>query len=394
MTMHSCGALIAPSWRNIVLFIRFITLLLLLPIACFGQSTKVVRGPYIQAVTQNSVTILWFTAKPADSRVLIRPIEMPQDWQTDNSSGGHSRHQVTFKNLSPDSKYCYQVIDAGTNCIPFQTAPLLSSSRTVRIAALGDSGFGNTEQMAVATQIEKWKPEAILHLGDIVYPDGEFKNYDAAFFKPYANLISSVPFFTTIGNHDATELGTYLHFFAPPFEQSSSPSARFYSFNYGPILFFALDSNLSFSADSAQMIWLQSQLQKPATASAPWRIAFIHHTSYSADKRGGRKTLREQLVPLLEAHNFDLVLSGHDHAYQRLEPPPITKNTTRGPVYLVSGGGGAKLSPQFYQLEYLRHYAQEYHFLGIQASNTTLEVNVVNSSGKQIDGLQMSVRSN
>jgi hypothetical protein len=370
-----------------VTLLRLLALILLLP--CLSQADPVIRGPYIQGVTQDSATFLWFTAKATESHLRLRPLDAQDAWQNFRRSNGHTRHQITAKNLTPDTEYCYEVVDTNRHCTPFRSAPTLESQKEVRLAVLGDSGFANGPQHAVARQIEKWNPNAVLHLGDIVYPDGEFEHYDAAFFDPYAKLLPSIPFYTTIGNHDAVRLGTYLHFFAPPFVQSGSQSARFYSFSYGPVLVFALDSNLSFAADSQQMLWFQSQLQKTAHTKATWRIVFLHHTTYSADKRGGRKNLVQDLVPVLEANNFNLVLSGHDHAYQRLEPPPISRGSARAPIFLVSGGGGATLSPQVRQLEYLKHYAQEYHFLGLRASQSKLEIEVINKDGTTIDNVQM-----
>ena len=66
--------------------------------------------------------------------------------------------------------------------------------------------------------------------------------------------------------------------------------------------------------------------------SAAWKVVAMHHPPYSSGQHGSTPGAQEHLVPLLSRHRVDLVLSGHDHDYERVEPQ-------HGVTYVVSGGG-------------------------------------------------------
>jgi hypothetical protein len=57
----------------------------------------------------------------------------------------------------------------------------------------------------------------------------------------------------------------------------------------------------------------------------------LHHPSFSAGYQGSSPAARAAFVPLFERHGVQLVLSGHDHDYQRSRP-------RNGVTYVVSGG--------------------------------------------------------
>lgn len=63
---------------------------------------------------------------------------------------------------------------------------------------------------------------------------------------------------------------------------------------------------------------------------------FFHHPLYSSGGRhGSDRALREQLEPIFLKHGVNVVLSGHDHFYERIKPQ-------KGITYFVSGAA-AKL---------------------------------------------------
>jgi 3',5'-cyclic AMP phosphodiesterase CpdA len=146
-----------------------------------------------------------------------------------------------------------------------------------------------------------------------------------------------------------------------------------------------LDSNVPLAPGSPQAEWLQQTLNSPAAKESIWRVAFFHHPPYSAAKRGNRPQLIHELLPVLESSNVQLVLSGHDHCYQRLEPPPVTQGHQSKITYLVSGGGGASLSKQAAQPEYLKAYGATYHYLELTADQSRLGITARTVDGTSID---------
>jgi hypothetical protein len=359
--------------------------LCLLVLSSHGWTEILQRPAYVQGITQTEARIIWFTKKISDSALRYRLMSEPNNWLEIKDDSGKTRHEVTLTNLIADSTYCYEVLGSSSGCVPFRTAPPNDSPKEVRFAVIGDSGFGNKEQKQIADLLYSWKPDAVLHVGDIVYPDGEFKHYDPTFFEPYAALLPSVPFYPAVGNHDAARIGTFLHFFSPPRNHLAAFSKRFYNFQFGPVHFIVLDSNVPLAPGSPQAEWLQQTLNSPAAKESIWRVAFFHHPPYSAAKRGNRPQLIQELLPVLESSNVQLVLSGHDHCYQRLEPPPVTQGHQSKITYLVSGGGGASLSKQAAQPEYLKAYGATYHYLELTADQSRLGITARTVDGTSID---------
>src|SRR5205823_5265636 len=76
-----------------------------------------------------------------------------------------------------------------------------------------------------------------------------------------------------------------------------------------------------------------------AAAAAPWKIVMHHQPQWSASTRhGSDTTLRDTWGPVIDAHTVDLVLSGHDHDYERTKPmragaPQAT--AAQGTVFLI-----------------------------------------------------------
>ncbi len=103
---------------------------------------------------------------------------------------------------------------------------------------------------------------------------------------------------------------------------------RYYTLKMGNAQFFVLDSNYM---DPPQTDWLEKQL---STTSATWKICFFHHPLYSHGKfHGSDLDLRTRLEPMLVKYGVDVVLNGHEHVYERLNPQ-------QGIYYFVLGNSG------------------------------------------------------
>ena len=78
------------------------------------------------------------------------------------------------------------------------------------------------------------------------------------------------------------------------------------------MLIIGLDSNRP--REPAQLAWLDDTL---ASTNATWKIVALHHPPYSAGYQGSSQDVRDAFVPIFQRHGVQLVLSGHDHDYQR-----------------------------------------------------------------------------
>ncbi|MBX7144226.1 MAG: metallophosphoesterase [Oligoflexia bacterium] len=341
------------------------------------------QGPYLQATSDTSTSILY---RPADDRSYQLQYRTGEaSWLEARLQATASTLKIQLNNLKPDTTYTYRLVagdNRGNSEFQFKTAPAPGSSANIKVAVFGDSGSGDSHQIAVAKRMQDWQPNILLHLGDIVYPNGEEVLYEERFFKPYAALLSSTTIFPTLGNHDLPNIHAYTSIFAVPFQQSGSPSPRFYSFNFGSAHFVALDSNLGLSANSEQLIWLQQDLKQRNLALYPWTIVYMHHPLRSTT-REPEMAWRSEALNLFESAGVDLVLAGHDHAYQRFIAPEAGKLPS--PIFIVSGGGGKKLYPQQISDPQLAVYQQSFHFVGLVLNRHQLSLEAIDEQGKTFD---------
>jgi tartrate-resistant acid phosphatase type 5 len=207
---------------------------------------------------------------------------------------------------------------------------------TVRFAVIGDYGLAGQPAEDVAALVKSWQPDLILTTGDNNYPIGAAETIDENIGQYYHDYIYPYigsfgegaeinRFFPTLGNHDYGVLGAQ-----PYFEYFTLPgNGRYYDFNWGPVHFFAVNSDSNepdgFRRDSIQANWLKEGL---ADSDAIWKIVYMHHPPYSSGTHGP--------VPWIQWPFTDwgatAVLSGHDHTYERL--------SIDGLPYFVNGLGG------------------------------------------------------
>lgn len=245
-------------------------------------------------------------------------------------------------------RYLPQALSAGplssalkSSLPPTPTASATTGPSLLRFVAVGDVGTGGNGQYAVAqAMMQRWQDEPyplVLLTGDNLYENGEIQRVQAAFERPYDNLLAAnVDFYAALGNHDVrTDQGKEQI----AYEGYHMPS-RYYSFTQGPVAFFALDTNqaVRVSQDSshpataaweAQLQWLEQALQD---ASAPLKVVFGHHPVYSSGVHGNEPTLERSLPPLFARQGVHLYLNGHDHNYERSKP-------LEGTTYLTCGNG-------------------------------------------------------
>ncbi len=234
--------------------------------------------------------------------------------------------------------------------------------------------------MQVATQMENWaathRVDALLEAGDVVYPDGAPSRFAATIDAPYARLRASRPLWAALGNHDVmwnngNDLMAYLSMPSRSYE-------KILTNNDVTMQILVLDSN---SVSVAQTEWLDSKL---SSGSYRWRIVMFHHPVWSCSKHGNTQSVISSWLPVLTSRNVDLVVTGHDHNYQRFQHANTTFVVTGGggmPTYAIASCNG---TPP------LQASAQRHHCLGIEATSTALSVTAVARTGETLDQVSIS----
>jgi len=195
----------------------------------------------------------------------------------------------------------------------------------VRLAVAGDAGTGGGAARATGRAMDAVEGgrefDALLLLGDNIYPDGDPAELHHKLLVPFAGVLDgSTQIMAALGNHDV-RTGDGV----PQLEALGLPG-RWYERRFGAVSVIVVDSTRA--DDPEQLAWLDETL---ATTDAVWTVVLQHHPPHSAGSHGDHGPSRDHLVPRYERHGVDLVLSGHDHDYQRMAP-------VEGVTYVVSGG--------------------------------------------------------
>jgi hypothetical protein len=200
------------------------------------------------------------------------------------------------------------------------SAPSIAVPATGRavVWAVGDGPDDGPAAARVARLIASSHPDLVLYLGD-VYTD-DYRAFPAA-FDGLAARVAPTP-----GNHDwpANARDGYLRYWQ---QVQGHPIAGYYALQAGGWQILSLNSEAPHDAGSTQVAWLRRSVEGPGTC----RIGFWHRPRYSAGKHGDQP----DIAPLWDvlAGHASLVLAGHDHDMQRLQP-------VDGITQLVSGAGG------------------------------------------------------
>jgi 3',5'-cyclic AMP phosphodiesterase CpdA len=149
---------------------------------------------------------------------------------------------------------------------------------------------------------------------------------------------------------------------------------RYYSFKPAAgVRFFAVDSTY---IDPPQLEWLAKEL---AASGSDWKIAFMHHPMYSSgDRHGPAVEKREALEPVFLKNGVSVVLTGHEHFYERLKPQ-------KGVYYFISGGA-AKLRPGTNVSDLTeKGFDDDRHFMLMEISGDDLYFQAISRMGRTVD---------
>ena len=259
----------------------------------------------------------------------------------------------------------------------------------VVFAAVGDTGTGGRNQMDVAQAMVDAYQETpygfVAHVGDVSYYGSIVDRWPEVWEEPYKPLLDAgVLFQVALGNHELEE------------ESSEDVEAwiadRLAQFGYdktyrvvpyGPIDFFFLDTATPLIAgdrSGEQRAWLEQAL---ADSQARWKVAVMHHAPYSSSpKRGSYTEIRDIVQPLFAEHGVQLVLTGHDHLYERTYPQD-------GVTYVVTGAG-AKLS-EIGTSDFTALSAKVLQFMLVEIEGQEMTVQAIDVNGTVFDEVALGM---
>ena len=231
------------------------------------------------------------------------------------------------------------------------TAPGGGPPRHPRLVAAGDIACPPGQRPSpvscrhaqTAALVRTLNPDAVAVLGDLQYPSGSLSQFRGSFARSWGRLgarLRPVP-----GNHEYGTRGAAGYF--AYFGRTARPRGRsWFSYDLGAWHVVALDSQCpagSCRPGGAQERFLRSDL---ARTSKRCVLAYWHHPRFSSGIHGDDRAVAPLFQALYRAR-AEIVLSGHDHDYERLAPldPAGRVDRQRGVRQFVVGTGGVDLRP-------------------------------------------------
>ena len=367
-----------------------------------------VRIPYVQNIGTSRATVLWMLDDSTADRsaqvdsLRFRPLDGPESWRTVRPTDrGRGARAAVLDSLPADAVVAYEVFrgDEAIGPFEFRTAPLPGTRDTTRVLLFGDTGWGSESQLQLARLMERMDWDLAIHVGDIAYYDGTETDFTDRHFRVYERMLTHVPLFPSIGNHDVrTDQGAaYDRAFDWP---SAAPAARYYEFRWNRILFVVLDTS-SHTDDvvglsqgtGRQYEWLEETLRAAdADPAVDWLGVYGHHPPYShavgISGHGQERDLRNRLTPLFDRYGVDLMAAGHDHHYERTVAVRAGRPVSDGcgPVYLVQGAGGASRFARDVASSPIQAYAsRDFSFTELLFIGDRLHGRTIDTNGSVID---------
>ena len=210
------------------------------------------------------------------------------------------------------------------------------------IVAAGDiANCSNEEDYYTASLIDAIDGP-VLPLGDLAYEVGstaEFRDcYDPAWGRFKARM-RPVPGNHEYGTQGAEGYYTYFGDAASPNEPGCTRDCQgYYSYDVGTWHLIALNSEIATNTGSPQEQWLRADL---AAHPAACTLAYWHRPRFSSVRPAN--VAAHDLFQALYDYGADVLLVGHDHAYERFAPtgPGGQLESERGIREFIVGTGGA-----------------------------------------------------
>jgi len=358
----------------------------------------------IQFSSQDEVVAYFELEQPAVGYLFYRPDNVPQgEAEFLPLDAASSQHLLCLTGLMPDTRYQLDVgleaADAASRPPSWRGEPwgsvfvhtLPEEVEHLRIGVIGDSGFGEPVTFALGSLMAETDLDFVIHTGDVVYSMEEqagdpYLSYWLKYYLPFKPVLQQMVIYPVPGNHEYDhaalwqDLPFYYHAF-PAFpgrdEGGIDGNRRWYALEIGTIQFLFLDSEDVFGVPgrSEMQAWLEERLQdKRFTTTIP----VLHIPPFTSGIYAEESRVFEQLWHhlFIEA-DVPLVLSGHDHNYQRLEVDGIT--------YLISGGGTTVLYAMQDEHPQNRFFRRVSHYVLLDLQGDTIRLQAIGHEGDIFD---------
>jgi len=301
-----------------------------------------------------SATVTWRTSSLVTSAkaeiALADPSPYFNDYETDipastttlsTPHGTYYYHKSQFKNLKPATQYLYRVGDGTYWSEWFQFKTAEKEEKPFRFIYLGDAQnkvYSHFSRVIRAAYAHAPDAAFVLHVGDLInHADNDYEWEE--WFRAGSFIHATIPTIALPGNHEYNKnkqgfKESFSQYWQPQFNYHQNGPLdtlqdQAYFIDYQQIRLIVLNSN-TYWEEQAQ--WLDQVLQN---SKKRWNILAFHHPIRNAVVGRQNKEVVKYWQPIIEKHEVDIVLQGHDHTYARGFLDPEKK----GAMYVVSIAG-------------------------------------------------------
>lgn len=331
-------------------------ILALTAMTCFAMSAEekfaLTCQPYLQNLTDSTVTVVYATNRPSVAWVEITPDDHSHFYAKErpkffDSEFGHKNtgeiHRVTVRGLRPDTKYRYriyarEVFDNGERKVrygdvvasrvygaePYEFKTSGAAKDQIHFAVLNDIHEDTERYVDLFHQIDSSTIDFMVLNGDMTNNmDRMSQLYDGYLNKTSELFARSIPFYMVRGNHETR--GRLQNNFIEQFPNSNGQP--YYTFSVGPVFFVALDggedkpdSDIEYCdlADfdnyrTMEADWLRNVVASPEYKNATYRVILLHIPPVGEREWHGLGEIRRKFLPILNKADVDVMLCGHMH---------------------------------------------------------------------------------
>lgn len=332
-------------------------------------------NPYVQAVTENSATIMLCTSQEAVVSVLLQDSLHNKRTVLNSTNGlinaGDKLHKVKVKGLKPGLTYTYSVMARQLmQMTPYFTyygdtiyskkytfTTRTTQTDTARFIVMSDL-HGQSEKLEQHITDQTLRPDFYVFNGDITDNFQQEKDLVERILKPAVELFATdIPFYYTRGNHE-----TRGYYSRRLFNYIETPGGKpYFVLTQGPVHLIMLDVGEDKTDDNKyyygladfdayrkeQTIWLKKQVESEAFKNAKYKIVCTHIPFFGYENAEPiEKKAYEMWGPILEKAGIDLMIAGHTHEFfwfpkERSPanyPVLITDNNQRAEIVITKNG--------------------------------------------------------
>jgi len=398
---------------------------------------RVTKGPWLAHVTPSSAVVRVEVDPPAPVRLELRvPVAATAKITSDGASPAVSSslvashetarsapeafHSFAVTGLHPSTRYEVRVLSntsgsatasqaLGTATFATGPARVASSEGPFRFSVYGDNRTDDAAHASVVRAMLRVPAAFAVNTGDLVANGGSSDDWQT-FFDIEAPLLRDRPIFAAVGNHELVHGSGayYIRYFGPQppsfstvapgsgaesaavpaiTPAPSSPTALSLdqlrgTFRWSNTRFFLLNGMVPHNSGDSRN-WLEGALTSAdSEPGLTWRVVVVHHGPWSSGPHGDNALLQDARIPqLLRDHKVDLILSGHDHIYER--------GFAEGLAFVVSGGGGAPSYPTGKPTAGSRYRESARHFLDVTVDSSAIALAALRPDGSLIESCKL-----